>query len=313
MNVEMIGKEYKTLLDVSRAFPDEQSCVAYLEELRWGDTIVSPFDAESKVYKTKRGYKCKNTQKYFNVKTDTLFQDTKLPLQTWFMAIWLVNNMKKGLSTYTLQAQLGITHKTAWHLLHRIRNCYKLPEDAPKLEGTIEIDEAAIGGLNRFRHMDKKVTFKPGRCWDKKSTVLGMIQRGGEVRTFAIIDYPSAKLITPIVLNNVDESAFINLDEWNGYNKVKKLREYGMVNHGKHQYVNGDIHTNTIEGFWKQLKSSIRGIYNWVNPKHLQKYCDETCFRYNTRKLQPCERFDAFFKRMENRLTYNQLIYGQTG
>ena len=162
------------------AFPDEDSCLDHLENIRWKDDITSPFDPESKVYKCKNHrYKCKNTGKYFNVKTNTLFEGTRIPLQKWFIATWMFLTHKKGVPSCQLARDLGVTQKTAWFMLHRIRLCFSFENDS-ELDNEVEVDETFVGGKNKNRHRDKKVKKCQGRSFKDKTPVIGMIERGGK-------------------------------------------------------------------------------------------------------------------------------------
>jgi transposase-like protein len=153
----MLGKEYKSILDLLKAFPNEQACIDYLEALRWNGDVISPFDSTSNVYKCKDNkYFCNNTGKYFNVKTKTIFENTKIELQKWFLAIYIVTSHKKGISSLQLSKDIDVTQKTAWFMLQRIRNCFGI-SDNDQLDNEVEIDETFVGGKNKNRHTDKKV------------------------------------------------------------------------------------------------------------------------------------------------------------
>lgn len=145
----MISKDFNSIIELFEAFPDEQSCIDHLEWLRWHGTVVSPLDPTSKVYKCKdHKYRCKNTRKYFNVKTNTLFDSSKVELRKWFAAIWLVTSHNKGISSAQLARDIDVTQKTAWFMLQRIRNCFGI-ENNSELNNTVEIDETYVGGKNK--------------------------------------------------------------------------------------------------------------------------------------------------------------------
>ena len=204
--------EFKSLFDLQSAFPDEQSCIDHLENIIWGDVIISPFDATSKVYKCKGNkYRCKNTGKYFNVKTGTLFDNTKIELRKWFMAIWLVTSHKKGISSVQLSKDIGVTQKTAWFMLERIRKCFGT-ENNNRLDDVVEVDETYIGGKNKNRHNSKKVKNAQGRSLKDKSAVVGMVQRQGKVNAHHVPD-TRTKTLTEQIVKYVKETAQLYTDE----------------------------------------------------------------------------------------------------
>ena len=165
----MINKNFNSIIELLKAFPDEQSCIAHLEKLRWNGYIISPFDPISKVYDCKGNkYRCKNTGKYFNVKTGTLFDNTKVKLQKWFLAIWIVTSHKKGISSIQLSKDINVTQKTAWFMLQRIRNCFGNEKEGI-LKNKIEIDETYVGGKNKNRHNEKKIKASQGRSTKDKT------------------------------------------------------------------------------------------------------------------------------------------------
>jgi transposase-like protein len=303
----MINQDFKSILDLIKTFPDEQTCIDHLETLRWNGNVISPFDATSKVYKCKGNkYRCKNTGKYFNVKTDTLFDNTKIELQKWFLAIWIVTSHKKGISSLQLGRDLNITQKSAWFMLQRIRNCFGIENDN-QLDNEVEADETYVGGKNKNRHGNKKVEASQGRSAKDKTPVLGMVERNGKLNAKTVANVQSATLTKEIVAN-VKESASLYTDEWLGYKGVSRIYDHSIVKHNKGQYVNGRIHTNTIEGFWSLLKRGIFGIYHFTSKKHLQMYVDEFVFRYNTRDTTEAMRFNLLLANTQNRLTYKTLI-----
>lgn len=292
-----------TLLTLSENFPDEESCIRYFEKMRWGDEVISPYDSNSKVYKCGNGkYKCKNTGRYFDVKTGTAFANTKLPMKAWFYAMMLFLSHKRGVSSCQLARDLGITQKTAWKMLHKIRQ-YMEMENSHTLSGEVEIDEAFVGGKNKNRHKDKKVEKCQGRSYKDKVPVFGAIERGGNL--FAkVVPNTQAKTLVPIVKKNVDVGSSVYTDGWS-YKGLEKKYTQMSVDHGKHFYgmipVTDDgeiieITTNRIENAWSVFKRTIKGTYIHVSKKYLQRYVDEFVFRFNTRKISKYERIELLLQ-----------------
>lgn len=303
----MINKDFNSIIELLERFPTEQSCIDYLEAKMWNGKVVSPFDPTSKVYKCKNNqYRCKNTGKYFNVKTDTMFDSTKISLKKWFVAMYHVTESKKGISSHQLARFLRVSQNTAWFLLQRIRNCYHLKQEK-QLEGIVEIDETFVGGKNKNRHWDKKVAQSQGRSFKDKTPVFGMLQRGGKVIAKVVHD-TKAKTLRPHINRYIAEGSTINTDEW-FYGNLHEKYIHKQVYHAAKVYAMGDIYTNTIESFWSILKRGIIGIYHKTSKKHLQLYVDEFCFRYNNRKISTNERFDLLLQSSNRRLKYKDLIY----
>lgn len=305
----MFSYKFNSIVDLLNHFSTEQSCIEFLESQRWDGNVVSPFDSNSKVWKCKNNrYRCINTGKYFNVKTGTLFDNTKISLRKWFVAIWLLTCHKKGTSSIQLAKDLGITQKSAWFVAQRIRQCFCIEE--PIFDGIVEVDETFVGGKNKNRHKNKKVPMCQGRSYKDKTPVLGLLQRGGRLAAFVIPD-TKVKSIQPILRRVLEHSAWLMSDEWLAYRGMHKHCKHSIIDHSRKEYVNFDdsmIHTNSIEGFWSIFKRGYNGIYNWMSKKHLQKYVDEFVFRYNTRKIKESERFCLFLQKIEHRLKYADLI-----
>ena len=304
-----IGK-FKSLVDFHNAFPDEKSCIAYLEHQLWPNgEPVSPFDPTSKVYRRGDGmYRCKNTGKNFNVRIGTMFEGSKTSLYQWFMAIFLVTSHKKGISSIQLAKDLGVTQKTAWFMLQRIRENFGI-ESKDKFDGEVELDETFVGGKNKNRHKNKKVKNSQGRSFKDKTPVMGILQRGGCV-VCKVIDNTTYKQLTGPVLRKVKLSATVYSDEWQGYKLINKVyKKHHVVDHGHGIYVNGGAYTNTIEAFWSNYcKRSINGTYSWISRKHMQRYFDEFSFRYNTNDMDESERFHYFTANCKRRITYSEVI-----
>lgn len=208
----MITKKFKSVIELFEVFSTEQSCIDHLEQLRWNGDVVSPFDSTSKVYKCKDNkYRCKNTGKYFNVKTNTLFDNSNVPLRKWFAAIWLVTCHKKGVSSLQLSRDIDVTQKTAWFMLQRIRNCFGI-ENNNDLTNTVELDETYVGGKNKNRHADKKVEFSQGRSTKDKTPVFGMVEREGKLNAKVVPD-TSCETLTRETVRYVKD-ALVCTDEW---------------------------------------------------------------------------------------------------
>lgn len=304
----MIDTNFNSIIEVMDAFPDEQSCIDYLTRMRWKGNVVSPFDPSSKVYKCKNNrYRCINTGKYFNVKTKGMFEGTKIPLRKWFVAVWLAVIHNKGISSIQLAKDIDVTQKTAWFMLHRIRKCFGV-ENNNDLDNDVELDETYVGGKNKNRHRNKKFKQSQGRSFKDKTPVLGMLERGGKVNA-VVVDNVQSHTLTKEILKRVKRSARLHTDEWQGYNIVSRLYNHSIVRHNVGQYVDGNVYTNTIEGFWGILKRGIIGVYHQVTRKHLQKYLDEFVFRYNTRNYEESERFNYLLSNAGVRTKYMDLVH----
>jgi len=305
----MINTDFKSITDLIKAFPDEQICIDHLEILRRNGDVISLFYNTSKVYKCKDNKnRYKNTGKYFNVKTNTIFDNTKLGLHKWFLAIYIVTSHKKGISSLQLSRDLDITQKSAWFLLQRIRQCFGI-ENNNELDNEVEIDETYLGSKNKNCYASKKVEHSQGRSAINKTSVVGMVERNGKINARKVENVHSETL-SKAVVDNVKQTALLYTDEWLGYNGLKRNYAHSNVKHKQKESVNGRVHTNTIERFWSLLKRCIMVIFHFTSKKQLQRYVDEFVFRYNTRHNSTQIRFNALLTNIENRLTYKELIYG---
>ncbi len=274
------------LIDVNKDFATDEKCLAYLEKMRWPDGVrcitcgankISRVTRESKS-KNKRTtfYQCleKTCKQQFSPTAGTIFHDSHLPLHKWFMALALMVDAKKGMSALQLQRHLKIgSYRTAWYLFHRIR---KAMEDNSGflLTGTVEVDETYIGG-----RYDKRR--KRGRY--EKTPVAGLVERGGKVRTMKI-PTASKDILVGVVMDNVDRKAKLMTDESRSYKTLGTIYEHKTVQHIALEYVRGNVHTNTIEGYWSLLKRGLIGSFHQVSVKHLDRYLSEFEYRYNNRK-----------------------------
>ncbi len=300
---------FTNLIDLLIYFKDEQVCSQYLEAMRWSAGLVCPY-ADCKhdnIFRCKNNkYKCAKCRRIYSARVGTMFEDSRLPLQKWFAAIYLITAHKKGISSLQLHRDIGVTQKTAWFLLHRIRHTLNLPNNE-QLKGTIEADETFMGGAEKNKHKSKKIDNAQGRSVKGKSAVAGVLQRDGELRAQKIEDTRGYNL-RPFVVKNVAFGSVLNTDEWGGYNGLAALFKHKRINHLEGEYVNGDTHTNGMEGFWSLLKRGVYGIYHSVSDKHLQQYIDEFVYRYNTRQHTDDVRFKAMFSNIAKHLSYKQLI-----
>jgi transposase-like protein len=301
---------FKNIIDfLLEIFPTEQTCINYFEEKRWKGTVISPFDSASRVYKCANNkYRCKNTGKYFSVRTGTVFENSKLPLQKWFLSFYLLSSNKKGISSRQLVKYISITQKSAWFVLHRLRFAFKHPNFRTMLKDFVEVDETFIGGKNKNRHWNKKVPNSQGRSWKDKVPVLGMLERGGNLIT-QVIPNTRQNTLEPIIRAYIEKGSNVYTDEWYRHSNLSENYNHQWINHCAKRYVSGRTTTNSIESIWSHLKRMVYGIYHWVSKKHLSKYVDEFTLRFNTREYGDQDRFNlALSSAVGKRLTYQQLI-----
>ncbi|PCJ63935.1 MAG: hypothetical protein COA58_14995 [Bacteroidetes bacterium] len=306
---------FKSLIQLLDYFKEESTCIEYYENIRWGGEPVCPHCGSEHPYVTNRGYKCrdKDCHKKFTVKVGTIFESSKIPLRTWFAAIYLATTGKKGISSVQLGEQLNLTQKTAWFVLHRIREMLK--DKAPRMLGEknmVEADEAYIGGREKNKHHGKKrssdnlsVT-NDGQPYKNKKAVVGLIERDGKV-VLKYVPQTDANNMVAFINNHVPKDGTVYTDESRLYKRLNKTYTHKTVKHALNIYVDGDVHTNTIENFWSVLKRGLYGIYHQVSDKHISRYLDEFSGRYNTRHLSQQDRFERFLIDSESVLKYDVL------
>jgi transposase-like protein len=245
-----------------------------------------------------------HAKRQFTAKTGTIFEDSKLGLDKWLIAMWLILNCKNGISSYELSRALDVTQKTAWFMNHRIRTAMK-EGTLEKMSGPVEADETFVGGSIENMHPRRRKQIGREKRGGK-TIVMGLIEREGQVRTRVVGD-TYMRTLEAVLKENVVQGATVFTDEFPAYARLKHYFSHEFVNHME-RYVAGQVHTNSIENFWSLLKRSIKGTYVSVEPFHLHKYCDEQAFRYNTRKAKDGERLSLAVSRVTGRrLTYAEL------
>jgi len=293
------------LPELVERFGSEERCRDYLEELRWPGGVACPrceSDSISRI-STRHQLDCNDCRYRFSVTTGTLFHDSHLPLTKWFMAIFLITESKKGISANQLKRILGVAHKTAWYLGHRIRAAMG-DDDQPLLRGIVEADETFVGGrrygVGRGRYRD-----------EDNPPVAGVAQRGGEVRLRVVGDRSKGTLHGFIRDHVADEAEAIYTDEWIGYQGIgDEDTRHETVNHSAKEYVRADVHTNTVEGVWSLFKRGIVGSYHQLSVKHLPAYLDEMEFRFNNRENPFLFRDTLLRLVMGEALPYAELVHG---
>jgi transposase-like protein len=300
----------KTLQDAIVFFSDDLLCVQFVAALRWPDGVpVCPNcnNNTTSFLTTRKIWKCKACKKQFSVKVGTIFEDSPISLGQWLTAIWLIANAKNGISSYEIHRAIGVTQKSAWFLLHRIRLAMQAGS-FEKLSGVVEVDETYIGGRAFNMHSKKREALK----WrfgqrGHHTAVMGMVERKGRVRGRVVSD-ASKKSLQAELRENVEKGSTVITDEWKGYENLDNTYVREVINHSV-EYVRDNVHTNSIENFWSLLKRSIKGTYVSVSPEHLQKYVEEQAFRYNERKGKDKDRFVEVLRSVSGkRLTYAELI-----
>ena len=251
-------------------------------------------------------FRCKHCGKNFSCLVGTIFENTKLPLLKWFLAMYFISSHKKGISSYQLARNIEVTQNTAWYMLQKVRLLYP-QTDAESFNGTVECDEVYIGGKEKWKHKSMRTPKTQGRSTKTKTPVFGMMERStfinkkgeDEPITYVhaiVVENTNRATLQSIIQQFVAEGSRVITDELSAYNGLAELGyTHAVVAHGAEEYANGDVFTNSIEGFWSHFRRMISGCYHDVSDEHLQQYIDEAVYRWNTRKMSESERFANMF------------------
>jgi transposase-like protein len=314
--MEAANYEPQTLLEAITYFSDEANCLSYLIARRpeWKDGVICPRCGSAKVgfLEKQSRWQCsvRHPRRQFSIKVGTIMEDSPIGLDKWLPAMWMLQNCKNGVSSCEIARALGVTQKTAWFLLHRIRLAQQ-GKKGGKLSGEIEADETFIGGKARNMHKSKRDRVITGTGGKDKTVVMGMLERDGEVRAM-VVDTRKKKELQNQIREHVEAGAAIFSDELKSYDGLETEYKHAVINHAV-EYVNGNVHTNGMENFWSLLKRGLHGTYISVEPFHLFRYLDEQACRFNNRKMDDAERFDVVVREIGGkRLTYKELT-GKVG
>jgi transposase-like protein len=308
----------KTLQEAIQHFSDEQVCIDAVAAMRWPNGTECPACLAKEPYylKTQKRFKCRECRRQFSVKLGTIFEDSPIPLQKWMPAMWMLANCKNGVSSHEIGRALGITQKSAWFVLHRLRLAMKGYDQGKKLGGkdggAVEVDEAFIGGKIQNMHRDKRaryasITGHVGGATGK-TAVVGMLDR--EARTVRAKVVPDVKRETlqAEIMNGVKYGSTVYTDNAVAYDKLKSRYVHDVVDHAE-TYVKGQVHTNGLENFWSLFKRHLRGTYVAVEPFHLDRYLDEQVFRFNNR-MKPMDDY-ARFEKVLSQVAHKRLTYAE--
>lgn len=303
---------FNSIISLTSYFSSDARCQQAIIENRWGvgkeQDVVCPYCGKHHCKMSKNGrFHCTQCNKNFSCLVGTIFENTKLPLIKWFVAMYLISSHKKGISSHQLSRDIDVTQTTAWYMLQKIRLLYP-QSDAEAFKGTVECDEVYIGGKEKWKHKSMRTPHTQGRSTKTKTPIFGMMERStitikGKVENISyvhafVVENTNRATLQTLIQQFVEEGSTVITDELSAYNGLGELGyTHSVVHHNAEEYANGDVFTNSIEGFWSHFRRMIVGCYHDVSDEHLQQYIDEAVYRWNTRKMSESKRFAHMFDR----------------
>ena len=312
--------KFNSLFALTEYFSTDAICRQTIIESRWKDgDIICPYCGHHHCHTRKDGrFFCSACNHNFSCLVGTIFENTKISLRKWFIAMYMISSHKKGISSHQLARDIKVCQKTGWYMLHKIRTLFE-QDDATALKGDVECDEVYIGGKEKWKHKSMKTPHTQGRSTKTKTPVFGMLERTtiinekGEEEPFSIVraikvERTDRATLLPIIRQFVEDGSHVITDELISYATLgREGYMHSVVCHGNEEYANGSVFTNNMEGFWAHFRRMITGIYHDVTDKYLQRYIDEACYRWNTRKASESERFSDMFSKSIGKVDYRSV------
>ena len=298
--------EFRSMVDLVHSFPTEESARERLAMCRWGGDVVCPYCGRHHCGRSGSRYVCPGCGNKFSVLVGTIFQNTKVSLRKWFMAIYLISKHKKGISSCQLSKDIRVTQKTAWYMLMKIRTLFV--QKKARFRGVCELDEVYIGGREYLKHKSRKKFSTQGRSLKAKVPIFGILRRGWQstVRAFVVSDTQRSTLMN-ITVQTCELGSTLYTDEFSAYQKLSEIGyDHQVVPHGLDCYINGPVHTNSIEGFWAHLKRMVY-TYHRITRHHIQSYVDEAVFRWNNRSTSSLKLFRKLMARSLQVVPYKMI------